>query len=382
MGIELKAFHYPFIFIILIIAYQISFYFFYRYFRIKNEELGINKFLLAFGLLYGFGFTGVVIRTINSYYVENSILSNYFLNISHILIFIATFSFLLIISQKDFNKLINIKITRLVCIITFIVSVFILFVNNITLVGVLILVAIFFGGIYMLFFHIKLIKNSAGIIRNKLILLLIGEIIIVVMIIIGAEKNPYLFTLKQQNIITLIYSPIVILGQLIVFYAIFGFPIFLEFNWQDNLLSLYIIDSERFKIIYHYNFVKNNKEHLESKKDFKDSSEYNILFPGGIIGIDNIISTITKSKESKIEKIKQGENLILLNHGEGDLPFLMYCILVKKEMISIRYFLKLIRNKFIKLYRNILLDLDAIVGKESQIFLDFNKKIEILLNTS
>ncbi|MFX1575297.1 MAG: hypothetical protein ACFFB0_21385 [Promethearchaeota archaeon] len=382
MGIELKAYHYPFIFIILIIAYQISFYFFYRYFRIKKEKLGINKFLLAFGLLYGFGFTGVVFRTITSYYVENSRLSNFILNFSHILIFIGTISFLLIISQKDFNELINIKITRLVCIITVIISILILFVINITIVGILILVAIFIGGIYMLFFHIKLINNSTGNIRNKLILLLIGETIIVVMIIIGAEKNPYLFTPNQQNIIALIYSPIVILGQLIVVYAIFGFPTFLEFNWQDNLLSLYIIDSERFKVIYYYNFVKSNEEYLENNKALRNSNKYNVLFPGGIIGIDNIISKITKSKESKIEKIKQGENLILLNHGRRDLAFLMYCILIKKEMVSIRYFLKLICEQFSKLYRNILLDLNAIEGKENQIFLDFNKKIEILLHTS
>ena len=380
MGIELKEFHYPFIFVVLIIAYQISVYFFYRYFRIKNEELRINKFLLAFGLLYGFGFTGIVIRTINSYYVENTILSNSILTISHILVFIATFSFLFIISQKDFNDLLNTKITKVVCAITFIISFFIFIVNNVTIVGVLILTAILIGGLYMLFFHIKLIKNSTGNVRNKLLLLLIGETIIVIMIIIGAEKNPYFFTLKQQNIITLIYSPVVILGQLIVFYAIFGFPIFLEFNWQENLLSLYIIDSDRLKIIFHYNFIKNNKEHLEIKQDFKDSRKYNILFSSGIIGIDNIISIITKSKESKIERIKQGENQILLNHGEGDLTFLAYCILVKKEMISIRYFLKLIRNKFTEFYRNVLLDLDAIEGKESQIFLDFNNKIEILIN--
>ncbi len=382
MAIDLKEFHYPFIYIILILGYQISIYFFYRYFRIKDEELGINKFLLAFGSLYGFGFTGIVIRTINSYYVDNPILSNFNLTTSHILIFIATFSFLAIISQKDFNDLINTKITKLVCVFTFTISLFILIINNITIVGILVIVSVFIGGLYMLFFHLKLLKNSTGIIRNKLILLLIGESIIVIMIIIGAEKNPYFFTVTQQMIIALVYCPIIILGQFIVFYAIFGIPLFLEFNWQEKLLSLYIINSDKSQVIFQYNFIKNNKEHLEMKKDFNVSSEYKMLFPDGIIGIDNIISRVTESKEFKIEKIKQGENLILLNYGGGDLTFLMFCILVKKEMISIKYFIKLIRERFTELYRNIILDLKAIEGKESQIFLDFNNEIKILLNTN
>ncbi|MFW9987070.1 MAG: hypothetical protein ACFFC3_00240 [Candidatus Odinarchaeota archaeon] len=380
MTIDLKEFHYPFIFIILIIGYQISIYFFYRYFQIKDEELGINKFLLAFGLLYGFGFTGIVIRTINSYYIDNSILSNFNLRVSHILIFIATFSFLAVISQKSFRDLINTKITKVVCGFTFIISLFILIINNITFVGILVIVAVFIGGLYMLFFHLKLLKKSSGIIRNKLILLLIGESVIIIMIIIGAEKNPYLFTELQQSIIAIIYNPIVILGQLIVFYAIFGFPIFLEFNWQENLLSFYIINSDKTQVLFHYNFIKNNKKLLEADKDLKGAREYNVIFPEGIIGIEKIISRVTESPENKIEKIKQGENLILLNYGEGDLSFLMYCIFVKKEMISIKYFLKLIGNRFTELYKNVVLDLNAIEGKESQIFLDFNNEIKLLLD--
>ncbi|MFW9873791.1 MAG: hypothetical protein ACFFG0_11855 [Candidatus Thorarchaeota archaeon] len=378
----MKEFHYPFIFLILIIAYQITIYFFYKYFRIKKEELQINKILLAFGLLYGFGFTGIVIRTINSYYINNSTISNFILTISHILIFIATFSFLLIISRKHFKELINTTITKVVYTITFIISVFILIINNQTIEGVLIILSLFIGGVYMLFFHIKLIKNSTRIIRIRLILLLVGEIIIIIMIMIGAEKNPFWFTSKQQNIIILIYSPIVILGQLIVFYAIFDFPIFLEFHWKENLLSLYIINVDNFKTIYHYDFSQKNKEQLLNKQDFKNSSRYNLIFPAGIIGIDDIISIITKSKELKIEKVEQGENLILLDHGKGDLTFLMYCIVVKKEMKSINYFLKIIQKSFTEIYRNVLLDLNAIEGRESHIFFDFNYKIEKLLHTN
>lgn len=379
MGNNLKLFHYPFIFIVLIIAYQISAYFFYLYYRSRKEKLKINSSLLAFGLLYGFGFTGVVIRTINSYYVEDSIMFNFLLKFSHISIFIAVFSFLLIISQKSFNELVNTKITKVVSVITIALSILIFFINDNTILGILLLVSLFIGGVYMLFFHIKLIKKSTGDIRKRLLFLLIGEILIVLVIVIGAEKTPYIFSPEQQNIIAILYNPLVILGQLIVFYSIYDFPIFLEFEWQNNILNLYIIDIKRLKIIFQYNFVKNNKEQLMIKQD---SESLNIIFSGGIIGIEKIISAITKSRESKIEKIRQGDYFVLLNQGKDDLAFLTYCILVKKDMVSIQYFLKLIKKEFTKLYGKILLDLKSIEEKESQIFVEFNKKIENILKTN
>ena len=50
-------FYLPPLFIILALTYQMCFYLFYKYFQIRKENLGLNKFLIAFGLLYGFGFT-------------------------------------------------------------------------------------------------------------------------------------------------------------------------------------------------------------------------------------------------------------------------------------------------------------------------------------
>ncbi|MBN1217173.1 MAG: hypothetical protein JXA99_17265 [Candidatus Lokiarchaeota archaeon] len=381
MGNGLREFHYPFIFIVLIIAYQISAYFFYRYFKVKKEQVEINKILLAFGLLYGFGFTGIIIRTINSFYIDNLQLSSIFMNLSHILVFIGILSFLLIISQKTFNQFINIKVTRIISIITIILSILILiFMNiNIFILGILILVALFIGGIYLLFFHISLIQKSKGNIRNRFVYLLIGELIIVIVIVFGAEKMPSLFSSEQQNIVKVISNPLIIFGQLIVFYSIYDFPIFLEFNWQKCILKLYIIDVNKLKILYQYKFDNKNNDQIKLE-DSTDS--FNIIFSGGIIGIKKLLSSLTKSKESTIEKIRQGEYFILLTQGEADLSFLTYCLLIKKEMISIQYFLNLIKKEFIKSYGNILYDLDSCKDKENQIFLDFNKTIENILKTN
>ncbi len=379
MGNEFKDFHYPFIFIVLIIAYQISAYCFYLYFRYKKEKLKINNISLAFAFLYGFGFTGIVIRSINSYYIDDLLLSNLFIKISHISISIAVILFLLIISQKYYNELIDIRITRIVLFISVMISILIFIINDIALFEILILISLVIGGLYMLFFHILLIQKSTGTIRNRLLSVLIGDIIIIFIVVIGTERHPYLFSSDVQDIITLLSNPLVILGQLIVFYSIYDFPIFLEFNWQENILNLYILDINRLKIIFQHNFIKVNEEELISKQN---SKSHNIIFSGGIIGMEKIVSAMTKSKESKIEKIRQGEYLILLNQGENDFNFLTYCILVKKDMVSIRYVLKLIKNEFTKLYGSILQDLKLIEDKESQIFLEFNQIIEDIFKTN
>ena len=96
--------------------------------------------LIAFGLLYGFGFTGVVIRSINNYYIENLTIHNFLNDISHIIIAIAVFSFLIIVAQKEFNKLINIKIAKIVALIALIFSIIILFIEEV----IIILILIFF----------------------------------------------------------------------------------------------------------------------------------------------------------------------------------------------------------------------------------------------
>lgn len=378
MIIDSKIFHYPLIIIVLIITYQISVYLFYRYYHIRSENLGINKFLIAFGFLYSFGFTGIIIRTINSYYVENSLIYNFLIDFSHLFIFIAALSFLIIVSQKCFHELINTFITKFVCIITIILSILILIIKDVVINGILVLISLFIGVVFMLIFHFRLIQKSTGKVKYRIILLFIGEIIISMAIAIGTEKNPYLFSFEQQQIVKLIFPPLIILGQILIFYAFYDVPIFLEFKWKENLIRFYIIDRNRLKIIYDYNFKKDSVISQKLSKNAQNISKNDTLFSKGIIGIEKIYSTIIKSKNSKIEKIKHGNNIILLSYDDS-LPFITYCLLVKEEMNTIHYFLKIIKNKFKEFYEPILLNLDSIENKEKQLYLNFNSEIEKFL---
>ena len=163
----MREFHLPLLFIILAIAHQMTFYLFYKFYQIRRENIGLNKFLIAFGLLYGFGFTGVVIRSINSYYIENLAIHNFLNDISHIIIAIAVFSFLILVAQKDFNKLINIKMAKIVALVALIFSIIILFIEEVIIILILIFSSIFIGFIFMALFHIKLIQKSNIVLEDQ-----------------------------------------------------------------------------------------------------------------------------------------------------------------------------------------------------------------------
>ena len=233
-------FYLPPLFIILALTYQMCFYLFYKYYQIRKENLGLNKFLIAFGLLYGFGFTGIVLRAFNSYFVNELAFKVILNNISHIVISIAAISFLLIISLKDFNSLLNRIIIKIVIVITITASILILLIEDGILKNMIIFSSIFIGVIFMIYFHIILIQNSTGNVKVRILILFLGEVLVVIGIIFGTEKDPFLFTPEGQLLARNIFTPFIIMGQLIIFYAFYDFPVFLEFKWQDNLDSFYV----------------------------------------------------------------------------------------------------------------------------------------------
>ncbi|MFX1388924.1 MAG: hypothetical protein ACFE9Z_02540 [Promethearchaeota archaeon] len=370
----LRELHLSLLFIILIIAHQMSAYLFYKYYQIRKENLGLNKFLIAFGLLYGVGFSGIVLRSINSYYIENLLLKNILNDISHIIISFGLFSFLIVVSQKEFREVVNRRITKIIALLTLIFSTFMLFPVDILLILILILFSILIGATYMILFHLKLIQKSTGRVKNRIVLLFIGEIIIIVAVIFGTEKNPYIYNLQVQEFIKLFFSLFIIIGQMIVFYAFYDFPVFLEFNWENKLVKLYIIDKNRRRILYNYNFVTNTNEINENPPS------NDVFFSSGIIGIEDIISTLSQKSKEKIQKINLEEQILLFDHGTNGLDALLFCILVRSEAVSINFFLKMIKSRFQEYYKNVLYDLDAVEGKESKIFNSFNKQIKILLS--
>jgi hypothetical protein len=369
-------FYLPLLFIILALTYQMCFYSFYKYYQIRKENLGLNKFLIAFGLLYGFGFTGIVLRAFNSYFVNELAFKNMLNNTSHILISIAAISFLLVISLKDFNSLLNVIVIRLLVVITFVLSILILVIEDEILKNLLIFSSILIGLIFMIYFHVILIQNSTGNVKVRILIIFIGEILVVIGIIFGTEKNPYLFTPAGQLLARNVFTPLIIVAQLIIFYAFYDFPVFLEFKWQENLDRFYVIDKNKLKVIYNYNFRTNSSEIIE------ETSNNSLFFSKGLIGIEEIISLITRTKGDKIQKINQEDQIMIFNYGTDGLESLIFCIIVNKDMVSMAFFLKILQTAFQNHFKSLLNDLEAIEGKEFIIFNKFSEEIDYLIKKS
>ena len=369
-------FYLPLLFIVLALTYQMSFYLFYKYYKIRKENLGLNKFLIAFGLLYGFGFTGIVFRAFNSYFVNDLVFNVILNNISHVLVSIAAISFLIIISLKDFKSLLNRIIIRIIIIITLMASSLILLMSDNNLKNLIILSSLLIGLVFMTYFHIILIQNSTGNVKIRILILFIGEVLVVIGIIFGTEKNPYLFTPEGQILVRDAFTPLIITGQLIIFYAFYDFPVFLEFKWQENLNYFYVIDEKRLKLIYNYNFKTKSSEIVE------ESSDKNVFFSKGLIGIEKIVSLITRTKEDKIQRINQEDQIMIFDYGTDGLESLIFCIIVNEDMVSVAFLLKMLQKLFQNRFKNLLSDFEAIEGKEYIIFDKFKEEIENLIKKS
>jgi len=373
-------FYFPFMILELLIGYQISFYFLYQYYKIKEEKIGLNKILLAFSLLFGLGVSGIVIRNYNSYYINDVLLNNFFLYFTHIIIAVAVSSFLLIISSKSFQIIININVTRAVSIYTIVISILIFVVQIKSIQFIFFIISIILGYFYLIFFHLKLINRSKGKIRKRIILIFIGEVLLISNILIGSEETVVLIFLQHMPFITLISNFVILFALMTILLCVYKFPIFLEFNWDKNLIKLFIVNTQNFEIIYTFNFTEEIERKENTTKKPSEIIESDYFFSRGIIGIEDIISGITNKKEEGIEKIRRGELLILLKNGDAPLSFVLYCLTVKKEMNSINYFLKTIKNEFQELYKNIILSFEDLQGLENKIFSSFDNRIKNIIS--
>jgi hypothetical protein len=119
-----------------------------------------------------------------------------------------------------------------------------------------------------------------------------------------------------------------VFGIVLIMFGFNGYTFFLEAQWKENLIWLFIIDKTRLKILYNKNFLPEAMENEE-------------IFAGGIPGIETIIKQFTQSREG-IDVIKLENRLILLSHGEK----VITALIVKKNIQNADYILKQITKKF------------------------------------
>ena len=93
----------PFIFILAIAGYEISGYFLYQYYKYKKDKLHLNRILLSYSCFFGLGFTGILFRNINRYFLEDYLIKMVFHKVTNFLFLLAIWLFLFFITSKSFN---------------------------------------------------------------------------------------------------------------------------------------------------------------------------------------------------------------------------------------------------------------------------------------
>jgi len=363
-------YHLPFLVIAILIGYQISIHFLYLYYTKKKDNLRLNRILLAYGGIFFFLITTVLIRVIYNYYIEDPALESIFYQLSLITISIAALVFLYCLTEKGFNSIINTKITKSILMLAATIAIILFFIKDSNLRMILAILSLSIASIFIVIFHYKLLSLSSGVIKNRLILITIGNFIMVGGIVLEADEIIYSLPYDAQIMSMILSVPLFVIGEFMIFLAILNFPAFLEFDWKEHVLSLYIIESRSLSILYKYEFVETHE--AKQYQELADS------LTKGVIGIDKLVSAISSS-DKQIEKIVQDDLTLLTSFRDLKPVSILYVLIVNKDMESYPFILSQITNKFEFYFKEILLNLKSIEGHENLVFSGFDLTIKNIL---
>lgn len=369
-------FQFPFITISILIGYQISLYFFSQYLKHRSKQIEFNSILLAYTLFFGSSMTGLLIRTIINHFTLAEDVELLLFRFIYFHFTIGIISFLLVISVKSFENLTNPTIPRIILLLS-IVPLITVFIHPPSADFYLYpLVIIFIGFLYIIFFQFKLSQLSTGEIKRRLKLIFMGECFMLLAIIFGSEGIRTRFFQAFSDMLVVIFIPVLILGLLLIFLGQYRFPAFFEFGWKENLEKFMVIDQIDNQILYSFDF--NSKERYNND-NLNESTKSEKFISSAISGIEEIVSKSIQRNKVNIEKIKHGHFTIFLNYGIYSGRILIYLLIIRREMTSLRYFLQLLRTQFEGFFKEILNDLDQVEEFKSQIFSSFNLIIKNLV---
>ncbi len=374
IGIELQFITYL---IPVIIGIQLAFYFFYQYYKIRDANLPLNRVLLAFGSFIFFMILGPLFIQFSRNFIENGVLYEIVSRIGWFLAFFSTISVSLFIIRKDFSIIINLQIAKILLILNLIPVIIVFIVPSMrSPIFIMSIIFVILNGLNILRFQVILIKRSIGIIKKKFKLFFIGAIISLFALIFAVLVGLGVLPPFINEIIYFIGVSELFIGFITISLSVHNFPPFYEFEWRENLLRLLIINQKNKNCLYSYSFIEKLGKKAISNKKYPVN--YDELFSRGILGIDSIITTITRTKDQRINKIKQGDFHIFLDYG-SDQPYLTYVLIVKMDLISTYHLLKSIRIRFESFFKEILLNLDELKEEHLQLFESFNINLNKIL---
>ncbi len=349
---------------------QLAIYFYLQYFRTRAAKLRLNRILLSFGtftLMVIFAALGILIdRLFGSGGGTDSLLKK----LGFTLGLLSPVGFMAFIAIPEFNKIINVNAAWVLVGLGALPIVILFTLGSRSPFFPPMILFTGLNAIYLIQFQVKLIRISLGSIRKKLLLTFIGELFalssIPFAVAVGISGE------SSINVMFLIGIGFLITGFLIMFVAANDFPAFLEFDWALNLRKLFIIDQNSNAFLYTRNFEKITQDDDRAKS--RDE-----MFSGGITGLEQLLASVTGGEREKITRIDQEDSIILLEYGKVGIS-IIYALVVKKDLVSLRYFLQKLKEQFESFYKNILTNLEGLhVGEgQDRLFLSFERIVNRL----
>jgi hypothetical protein len=379
MLVNLREVYIPAMIFSIILDYQLAIYFLYLFSKHRKDKIGLNKFLLAFAILFGIGATSYLLVVIGSFYINDSNLTELFMRIGSSLLQSGVLLVLLILLSKPFRTLIHTKVVKIVSILSGLNIIFMLFVyvRSIGLFPSILIELI--GGGYFLYFQTKLVKLTSGTVHSRLLITLIGELIFTIGLFYGFGLPILLPLVDSKHIFYFIGSYVINIGLLVIFYGTFKFPGVLELNWKNSLLKLYVIDARNLFELYSYDFstTRNFVGDPESTIHSEVNESINSI---GVVGISDVFDEITKTYNNRIKTIKYGKFIILLEYEEDPKSQILFVLFVNQNMKSLQLFLKKVKNEFLITYKSLLTNKDIIDRFRGTIFAGFELVLQKILD--
>lgn len=236
---------------------------------------------------------------------------------------------------------------------------------------------------------LKLLRTTGARIRNRLWVLAISAFIFYIGCILNLELIiPYL----PAAWMTLAGGLFVVIGLTGVYFSLHEVDLFVESDWSNYLIEIFIIKKKQMQLVYHHVYRENldtldgdkrsNAKRAKKAKKSGDGSaataeaqsdlasrqkqnrqdkrteDHLKLFSGGLIGVDSITKNISRSSQENadgVSLIELGNQYLFMNTSND----MIFCFITSKNLDSMKYFLHKIRTMWERYYGNI--DVDVIL---------------------
>jgi hypothetical protein len=363
-----------FYYIAVLLGIQIAIYCFYYYYKTRDINLKLNKVLLSIGAFTLLTIFGALFLMIVRLFDLDPLLELVLYRSGFVFVFLAPIGFMYFLVSEELTQILNINTSRILMILNLIPIVTVIILPTDNLVFRISVVFVVLDALYVILVQLRLIKISVGNIRKRLLQFFTGEVLALSALVFAANVS-FNYLPISTEISFFIGTGLLVSGLAIIFLSSYEFPPFLEFEWVDNLLKFFVINQENSSILYNYDF----SELLVDEALKEDIKQY---FSGGLMGLDNIISTITYTKGERLKQIKHGDALILLEYtSEFPIP-IIYALVVRRELNTYKYIMRNFKNQFESFFDTVLINLDRMgLGQgENQLFKSFDMIIENIVS--